>query len=121
MNPQPRILIADDEETFLYATAELLRQEGYHCDTAMDSTHAVALMRQNQYDVLLSDIRMPGNEHLQFIEQLEELAQDIPVILITGYPSVDTALDSYKLSVTAYLVKPTDFEDILKAIKDALG
>lgn len=121
MPPRPRILLIDDEETFLYATAELLRQEGYRCDTATDSDQAVEQLSKYRYDVLLSDIRMPGNENLQFLRQLEDLARDTPVILISGYPSAETDLNSCRFSVSAYIVKPSEFEEILKAVEKALG
>ena len=60
-DPLGRILIADDEQTFLEAVADYLEDEGYECDCAPDGTTAAEKLQQNQYDVLISDIRMPGN------------------------------------------------------------
>lgn len=114
MTTQGSILLADDEETFRLSTAELLRQKGYDCDAVEDADQAVERLRQRQYDVLISDIRMPGNEDLAFIKQLPDLAEGIQAILVTGHPSLETALSSHQLAVATYLVKPVDFDELLR-------
>ena len=115
-----RILVADDEETFLNATADLLRQEGYECDCAADAASAMEKLRSNSYDLLISDIRMPGNLELEFIQAMPRLAESMPVILITGYPSAETAIPSISLPVVAYLVKPLDFDELLTHVRSAI-
>jgi CheY-like chemotaxis protein len=114
MTTQGTILLADDEETFRLSTVELFRQNGYGCDAVEDATQAIERLRQQEYDVLISDIRMPGNEDLAFIRQLPDLAEGIQAILVTGYPSLETALTSHKLAVVTYLVKPVDFDELLR-------
>lgn len=115
-----RILIADDEETFLYSTAALLRREGYECDCAQDAATAAEVLRSADYDLLVADIKMPGNQQLELIHSLPHFAQGLPVILVTGYPSVQSAVQSIELSVTAYLIKPFEFSDFLTAVKRAI-
>ena len=110
------ILIADDEDTFLRATADLLRDEGYQCDCAVDADSAVEKLRENRYDLMISDIKMPGNSKLELIHQLPSLAPGMPVILATGYPSMETATKAVGLPVVAYLCKPLDFDDALKKV-----
>ena len=61
MTQPGRILVADDEETFAESTADLLRREGYQCDTAREASIAATLLAGSQYDLLIADIRMPGN------------------------------------------------------------
>ncbi len=61
MGSAAKILLADDEQTFLHSTADLLRDQGYECDCAMDAEEASALMQRTEYDLLISDINMPGN------------------------------------------------------------
>lgn len=112
-----RILIADDEETFLHSTADLLRREGYHCDTAADATFATEIIRNSAYDLVIADIRMPGNTELQFIGELANLVRAMPVILVTGYPSMRTAIRSIELLVVAYLIKPVDFQELLARVR----
>ncbi len=115
------ILIVDDEVTFLEATADLLRQEGFECTCASDGPEARQLLEQRRYDLLIADIRMPGNSDLELIRDLPQLAKGMPAILQTGYPSITTAVRSLELSVIAYLIKPVDFDKLLEAVQRAIG
>ncbi len=108
-----RILLADDEDTFLQSTADLLRREGYKCDCVPDADRATEMLSDNEYDLLIADIKMPGNSELEFIRDLPNIAENVPVILVTGYPLVNSAIESVKLRVEAYLVKPLDFQELL--------
>ena len=116
-----RILIADDEETFLHSTADLLRREGYECDAVPDSATATERLRTSDYELLIADIRMPGNSDLELIEELPGIAEGMPVILITGYPSLKSATQSIQLPVVAYLVKPVDFSELLRHVRTSTG
>jgi DNA-binding response OmpR family regulator len=115
-----KILIADDEDTFSQATADLLRQEGYHCDCAPDADTAERMLANNVYDLLIADIKMPGNPELEFIKKLPQIAQGIPVILVTGYPSLRTAIQSIQLPVAAYLTKPVEFDELRAHVRTSL-
>lgn len=117
---EERILIADDEETFLYSTAELLRKEGFVVDCAYDTKIATKLLGKHTYDLLISDIKMPENQNLAFIKKTKELAENLSVILVTGYPSLDTAMQSIQLPISAYLVKPIEFNELLKLVREAI-
>ncbi len=116
-----RILVADDEETFLHSTADLLRREGYHCDTAVDASSAADMLRENEYDLLIADIKMPGNPELELVQDMPSIANGMPVILVTGYPSLDSAIQSIQLPVAAYMVKPIDLAELLTQIQVAVG
>ncbi len=112
-----RILFADDEETFLHSTCDLLRREGYTCDSVPDAATAIKKLREQDYDLLISDIKMPGNAELEFIQELPKIAEGMPVILVTGYPSIYTAIKSIQLPVMAYLPKPVDFGELLNQVR----
>lgn len=120
MKDANRILIADDEQTFLEAHADLLRDEGYECDCAKNAAIAKALLRQNRYDLLIADIKMPGNEELGFIEEVPGIVVGLPVILVTGYPSLNTAIKAAGLSVAGYLVKPLPIEEFLNLVRQSV-
>jgi DNA-binding response OmpR family regulator len=111
------ILIADDEETFLKSTARLLSREGYSCECASNAEEAVEKLRTGRFDLLIADIKMPGNLGLALVEEAQRIAGGIPVILVTGYPSVDTAVTSVRLSVAAYLTKPLDYEELREHVR----
>ena len=113
MRKAGRILIADDEKTFLLATADLLRREGYYCDCTQDGSSAIKMAEKGNYDILISDIKMPGNEDMDLIKTVSETCRGMPVILVTGYPSLDSALPSVGLPVVAYLTKPINLDELL--------
>ncbi len=112
-----RILIADDEESFLLSTAELLRDEGYECVCASDARIATAMLDKEGYDLLIADIKMPGNSDLEFIKELPRMVKGMPVILVTGYPSLSSAIQSIPLPVIAYLIKPFEFSELLAQVE----
>jgi signal transduction histidine kinase len=115
-----RILIADDEEIFVNSMADLLRREGYECSCAPDAIVAAELLRSNDYDLLIADIKMEGNFELEFIQDLPQIATGMPVILVTGYPSLKTAIQSVQLPVVAYLVKPFEFKELLEQVQKSI-
>lgn len=115
-----RILVADDEETFLQSTADLLRREGYDCDCVPDAATAIKKLKNTKYDLLIADIKMPGNPELELINDLPKVAEGMPAILVTGYPSRHSAIQAVQLPVVAYLVKPIDFEQLLTRVNAAI-
>lgn len=78
------ILLADDEPSFREATADLLRREGYACDEAASADAVQAALQQECYDLLIADIRMPGNPNLRIVRDAQNLVPGLPVILVTG-------------------------------------
>lgn len=116
-----RILIADDEETFSHSTADLLRQEGYECDCVPDAAVGIEKLSRNNYDLLIADIKMPGNRDLEFVQDLPNLAEGTPAIIVTGYPSRKSAIQAVGLPVVAYMVKPIDFKQLLENVNIAIA
>ena len=120
MNNHGKILVADDDETFLYSTADLLRTKGYQCDCAMDSDQALQLLQNKEIDLLISDINMPGNPELEFIKTVTLKVEGLPIIIVTGYPSLQSAVESVELPVSAYLLKPVKFDKLLKHVRSLI-
>ncbi len=116
-----RILIADDEPTFLASTAELLRREGFTVDTVEDAESALAAITAATYDLLITDLEMPGNADLDLVQQVAHISGGLPIIIITGFPSVRSAVASIELPVAAYLVKPVHFPELLKRVTSAVA
>ncbi len=118
---QGHILLADDEETFLEATQDLLQEEGYDCHVVRNAQElGQALMSAGDFDVLITDLNMPGNRVLEMVKEIRSQSTQLPVIVVTGYPSVPTAVESIHLHVLEYLIKPVDYPVLLGAIKQAL-
>ncbi len=116
-----RILIADDEPTFLESTAELLRREGYECATAKDGSEALQMVVDEQFDLLITDLEMPGNADLALIRRVAQVRGGLPVIILTGFPSVRSAVASIELPVAAYLTKPVKFSELAERVHAAVA
>jgi DNA-binding NarL/FixJ family response regulator len=114
------LLLVDDEEAFLHMTAAILRRAGYTCACAQNTTLAQELLHDGDYDLLIADIHMPGNAELELVRNLPQRAEGIPVILVTGYPSFGSAVQSVRLPVVAYLVKPFTNDELISQVRLAV-
>jgi DNA-binding NtrC family response regulator len=119
--PTARILVADDEPLYLKTTGALLRKAGYDCVCVADADAAIAALRKGSFDLILSDLNMPGNLRLELLREGRTGWPDVPVIVITGVPSLPTAIESLRLGITDYLLKPVRYEDLLASIQKALA
>jgi DNA-binding response OmpR family regulator len=115
------ILIADDEEIFRETTADLLRLRGYRCDCVAGAQTALAALDDQPFDLLIADIRMPGNSGLQLVEEIQRSRPGLPVILVTGAPSLDSAIHSVQLPVVAYLTKPLELELFYRHVEHSIA
>ncbi len=115
-----KILVADDEPFYLKTTGELLRNEGYSVTCVADADAAIAALGQDAFDLILSDLNMPGNFKLELLHTSRSKHADIPLIVITGVPSLPTAIESVRLGITDYLLKPVKVDDLLASVRRAL-
>lgn len=116
-----RVLLADDDEVFRDATTRLLRHRGFAVEGAADAATALALLRSSAVEVLIADICMPGNANLELLRELPQVAAGLPVILLTGQPTVATAAQSIRFDVEAYLLKPVDVEELVGLVRQAIA
>ncbi|QEG24922.1 sigma-54-dependent transcriptional regulator [Mariniblastus fucicola] len=115
-----RILIADDEPLYRNTTAELLGDEGYECVCVEDADDAFAVLQEHSFDLILSDLNMPGNLKLELLKQGRAKYSHIPVIVVTGVPSIPSAIESVRIGIADYLLKPVKFEELLTAVRRVL-
>jgi DNA-binding NarL/FixJ family response regulator len=117
-----RILLADDENTFLLSTAEVLRQEGYVVETARNGTEVLDTVRAAEpFDLLLVDINMPGNVNLELLQEVKTSFPLLPLVIVTGFPSVATAVTALRLSVVDYLTKPFEMTQLFETVRRAIA
>ena len=116
-----RILIADDEPLYLRTTGQLLRKAGYQCVCVADGDAALEKLRGEQFDLILSDLNMPGNLKLELLQQGRTQFPHIPLIVITGVPSLPTAIEAVRLGIADYLLKPVKYEDLLASVGRVLA
>ncbi|WP_405282586.1 sigma-54 dependent transcriptional regulator [Gaopeijia maritima] len=114
MTPPRRILIVDDDRTFRLSTGELLRQDGHEVEMAADAAEAVATLDQARYDLVLLDMRMPGMDGLTAVEVLRKRGLGTPILMISGFGTIDTAVESLHRGADHFLSKPVD-PDLLSA------
>lgn len=115
------ILVVDDEESLRETFQFFLQNQGYSpVITASNFEEAVAAAKKYCFDLIISDIVLGGRSGIDFLKQLREMAVACPVIMVTGYPNVDTAAEAVRLGAFDYLPKPVEKEPLLKTARLAL-
>jgi diguanylate cyclase (GGDEF)-like protein len=110
-----KILIVDDEEFVRDLFRDVLEDEEYEIMTACDGKEALGKIKKQTFDMIISDISMPGMDGLELLQKTKEMDPDIEVIIITGYASVETAIKAMRLGAADYLAKPLNI-DLIKII-----
>jgi len=109
-----RILVVDDDPTFRMTTAALLESDGYQVETAPDGQQAVEQLKHQQFDLLLVDLRMPGIDGISLVEALRLWGHGVPILMISGFGTVETAVRALQTGVDDFLQKPVE-PDVLSA------
>ncbi len=114
------ILIVDDEAEFVEVIQEVLRGEGYDVVGITDPSRAIELVHKNRYDLIITDLKMPGVDGLELTRAAKEQNESTEVIVITGYASLESAMMALKHGVYDFMLKPFDVADIHKTVKNAM-
>ncbi|MBN2644469.1 MAG: sigma-54-dependent Fis family transcriptional regulator [Desulfuromonadaceae bacterium] len=120
MNDSVRILIIDDEASLRHLLTTILTDDGYRCDEAADGKTALTKLAMEHYDLILSDIRMPGMDGLALMEQALKRDSTLALVMMSAYGSIDTAIDCVKQGAYDYIAKPFRPDDLLLTVKKAL-
>ncbi len=118
---RPRVLVVDDEAAIREMLAKALALADYEVETVADGRAAIERLRLASYDLLITDLRMPGVDGLTVIREARRLRADLPVIIITGYSSESAAIEAIDLGVSGYLTKPFRVPKVLAVAAKALG
>jgi two-component system response regulator PilR (NtrC family) len=114
------ILLAEDEKLLRESMAELLTQEGYRVSQAANGKEAYEIALKQPFDLVLTDMRMPEMDGMQLLQALQRLAPQTPVVVITAFGTVDSAVAAMRSGAVDYLLKPVQFEDVLVRVRRAL-
>ena len=114
-----RILIVDDEPRILLLMKGLLKANGYEVETAKDGAAALDAVKAGGVDIVITDLRMQPMDGMELFREVHAANPDIPVVLLTAYASVETAIDAMKSGIFDYLTKPFKVEDMLACLKRA--
>lgn len=115
-----KILIIDDEPQLAKSTAKCLELSGYKVFTASDGVSGINQFKQEPPDLVILDIVMLGLSGLDTLKELKQLNPAVPVIMLTGYGTMDSALECIKLGAYDHIAKPFELKDLLALIKEAL-
>jgi len=118
---RPRVLVVDDEASIRDLLSKTLALAEYDVDLAPDGRTALERLRVIPYDLLITDLKMPGVDGLAVIREARRLKTDLPVLIITGYSTEASAIEAVNLGVSGYLTKPFRVPRVLAAAAKALG
>jgi len=110
------VLVVDDEGAIRYSVSKTLQRIGYQVDEAASGEEALEMIARHEYEVILTDIRMPGLSGVDLLKRIKDISPDGIVILMTGYASLGTAVESLRLGAHDYLIKPSSSQDIRQSV-----
>lgn len=115
-----KALVIDDEQIVLNSVSKILRDRDFEVDTALRGREGIELALKNDYDVVLTDIRMPDIGGMRVLRDIKRAKPSLPVIMITGYATVKSAVQAMKLGAQDYIEKPFTPDELMEAISNAL-
>ena len=116
----PHILVMEDDLSVAKGLEMVLSEEGYNVNLAGTGELAMEAFRQKRFDLLVADLRLPDIDGMEVIERVKTKKPDTPVVIITGYPSVSSAVKAVKMGVSDYLRKPFTDDEFMSAVDGAL-
>jgi len=118
--PKARILIVDDDESIRKVLTEILTEKGYHVEAVENGRKAILRTKHRFYNLALIDIRLPDIQGVELITKMHDTSPKMVKVIITGYPTLQNAIDALNRGADAYLIKPLDIEKTLKIIEEHL-
>ncbi len=115
-----RILIVDDDENIRKTLSNILKEKGYVVDAARDGEEAILKSKANFYNLALLDIRLPDMEGTELLAKMNETVPKMVKIILTGYPSMENAIEAVNKGADGYIVKPVNPDKLLSIIKKHL-
>lgn len=113
------VLLVDDEKDFVESLAERLQLRDFNVATALSGDEALKLVEENDFDVIVLDVKMPGKDGVETLKEIKNIEQLSQVIMLTGHATVKTAIEGMKSGAFDYLMKPTDTDELIEMINNA--
>ena len=120
MNKPPRILVVDDEKIALNNLVYILKKENYEVTGTQSGPRALTLLEEQEFDLILTDLKMEKVDGMQILNRSRELYPDTEVLMITGYATVDSAINAMKAGAYHYIAKPFKLDEVRKVVREAL-
>jgi DNA-binding NtrC family response regulator len=113
------LLLVDDEKDFVESLAERLQIRDINVTTAFSGDEAIKLVEQNDFDIIILDVQMPGKSGVETLKEIKTKDQLAQVIMLTGHATVKTAIEGMKNGAFDYLMKPTDIDELIEKVNKA--
>jgi DNA-binding NtrC family response regulator len=120
VNPKPNILIVDDEEVVRRSFSRVLDGAHWRTASAAGGEQALSALARERFDVVLLDLRMPGGDGLAVLKAIKEKWPESEVVVVTGYPSIESAKEAVRLGAYDYLAKPVGPDEVVNATRGAM-
>ena len=120
MSYTPRVLVVDDEPVVIKSCDRILSSEGMAVEGAATGSYGLELTDKGRFDAMVLDLRIPDTNGIEILRRVKQTKPELEVVIITGYPSVNTAVEALKLGACDYVVKPFTPEEITDAVRNAL-
>jgi len=117
---KPHILVVDDEKDILYVLSLCLEQFGYGVSTAINADEAYCMISNFEFDAILSDVMMPGEDGLSFLAKIHQILPEVPIIIMTGFAQMQMAIDAIKNGAFDFIHKPFDVEYLGQVMRKAV-
>ncbi len=112
-----KILVVDDELLIRDLLYDFFTNQGWEISIAEDGQKAIDFLKNREYDIILTDLKMPDMNGMDLTGRIRSLHSDLPVIIMTGYPSLDSALEALRFKVDDYIIKPFNVNQLFKVVK----
>lgn len=121
MNEMTKVLIVDDEEVVRLSHLRSLQSANCNAKVAEDGLRAIQVMEEQAFDVILLDIRMPNLDGMEVLKTIKRRWPESEVVVITGYPTIESAKEAVRLGAHNYIAKPVGPDEVIKAANDAMN
>ena len=120
MEPSYRALVVDDEEVVLASVERTLSREGFVVDKVLTAEEALTKLGEEGYDIVITDLMMPELNGIELLERMKDMALSVPAVMVTGYPTIRTAIEALKLGAVDYIPKPFTRQELLSPVSRAV-
>lgn len=120
MGGKPRILVVDDDLDILQSLKEILETKGYNVEVAENAQKGLEMARKKFFNLAILDIKLPDMEGTELLAKIHKEKPEMMKVMLTGYPSLDNAVQALNLGADAYLMKPVNPEELLRVVEEKL-
>ena len=120
MTSSGRILVIDDEEIIHVSLRRILRRQGHQVDAVLSAKAGLERLYESRYDLVISDLMMPEMNGIQLLQRMKDERIEVPVLMVTGYPTISTAVKALRLGAVDYLAKPFTRQELIGPVNRAL-